>query len=426
MRKFFTYLPPLVLALLGLVLPLFKPGLYIIALEEPWYLPVSFSTLGVAILFGWRFGHGKVAFFSLVLLGLLGLSVTGALLYGMTSPLYENVRVAAAVLVPLNVLGFHLLKERGVLNRHGTMRGSVVLLQLVGLAVIGKWNPEAGWRQVEPFLLGPLVKTSLASPRAGAFLLVACGMVMVITWKRSPRFGVPMLLLVALVVWYGITASFVSFPAWGEPQWDAQTRATAGFAALIGAFGSAGIIVLYLLVEYSYGSAFVDSLTRLKNRRALEHRLASLGSTFSISMVDIDHFKRVNDRYGHDTGDQALRFVAARLRRCKAGKVYRYGGEEFAIVTAGRTKKDIRAELDDLRKHIADTPFYLRGKERPRRKPRKGKKRATNARSVPITVSIGVASTEKGDRSPEETLMSADKALYRAKKKGRNRIELGR
>jgi PleD family two-component response regulator len=158
-------------------------------------------------------------------------------------------------------------------------------------------------------------------------------------------------------------------------------------------------------------------------------------------MVDIDHFKRCNDTYGHDTGDQVLRLVASRLERVSGGgQAYRCGGEEFAIVFPGKTAVDVFDHLEKLRATIEASTLKLRGKERrqeargpdrrtsrPRTRTQTGHairqlSRPVSSTEISVTVSMGVATSSEG-WSTEEVVKAADKALYRAKAAGRNRIE---
>jgi diguanylate cyclase (GGDEF)-like protein len=141
-----------------------------------------------------------------------------------------------------------------------------------------------------------------------------------------------------------------------------------------------------------------------------------LPETYTIAMLDVDHFKKFNDSYGHESGDQALRLVASRLARiASGGKSYRYGGEEFAVVFSGKSSEEVFVYLDRMRKIIEQSTFTVRGSERRgKRRLRSGKKQ-TN-----VTVSIGVASTSADQFTPTEVLRIADQALYKAKAKGRN------
>jgi diguanylate cyclase (GGDEF)-like protein len=169
---------------------------------------------------------------------------------------------------------------------------------------------------------------------------------------------------------------------------------------------------LALWIVASLGEAhslsFRDGLTRLPGRRAFDRELEELGRRFVIAMVDVDHFKRVNDRHGHDVGDQVLAKVAGHLAAVRGGRAYRYGGEEFAVIFRGRRKEDCEERLEELRRRISTTPFGVRGAK-------------TNLK---VTVSIGAAERSASHPQPGEVLAAADKALYRAKRAGRNRVQL--
>jgi PleD family two-component response regulator len=144
-------------------------------------------------------------------------------------------------------------------------------------------------------------------------------------------------------------------------------------------------------------------------------------------MVDVDHFKKLNDRYGHDVGDQVLRMVASRLGRVSnGGRAFRYGGEEFAILFPGKSVDECARELEALRRSIEQSKFTLRRRLRPRRKPAKVTEDATGGKGrkqLTVTVSIGAAEPNGRQMTPDEVIQAADRALYRAKDGGRNRVE---
>jgi diguanylate cyclase (GGDEF)-like protein len=162
----------------------------------------------------------------------------------------------------------------------------------------------------------------------------------------------------------------------------------------------------------------------LPGRRSLNETLANLGRRYAIAMIDIDHFKKFNDKYGHKTGDQVLKMVASKLKDLTGGaKVFRYGGEEFTAVFPGKSAKEVVPHLDTYRKIMESTPFTVRGKERKRSSAEnRGKITRAGRKGINITVSIGVASPNRRMATPEKVLKAADRILYKAKKAGRNRV----
>ncbi len=156
--------------------------------------------------------------------------------------------------------------------------------------------------------------------------------------------------------------------------------------------------------------ARTDALTQLANRRAFDLALADSAKAFQESksptalvMVDVDHFKRFNDRYGHPAGDAVLRGVAGVLSEelHKTGVVCRYGGEEFAVVFPGKTARDVAESVEHCRSVITERTFEFEG---------------THFR---ITCSVGLAEFHQAG-TPETLVARADEALYHSKKSGRN------
>ncbi|NND68794.1 MAG: GGDEF domain-containing protein [Halioglobus sp.] len=190
---------------------------------------------------------------------------------------------------------------------------------------------------------------------------------------------------------------------------------------------AAGLCLVWGLLRSSHAMAYKDDLTSLPGRRALNERLKMLGRQYSIAMLDIDHFKKFNDTYGHDVGDEVLRLVASRIRRVGAGgTAYRYGGEEFCIVFPRREVVDCAPALEAVRKEIADYKMSLRDKTLRPLKGKEGSKRrgATRLRAdqVSVTVSAGLAARGAKALDASAVIAAADKQLYRAKKAGRNRV----
>ena len=183
------------------------------------------------------------------------------------------------------------------------------------------------------------------------------------------------------------------------------------------------LMIAAAVAHEAYQMAFRDELTGLPGRRALNERLQRLGRNYVLAMSDVDHFKKFNDTHGHDVGDQVLRLVASKLSKVGGGgRAYRYGGEEFALVFAGKTLDECMPHLDELRESIASYNIQLRNQESRPQDDQQGRQRraGTRASSVSVTVSIGVAERMPEQRTAEEVLKAADKALYSAKSAGRN------
>ena len=202
-----------------------------------------------------------------------------------------------------------------------------------------------------------------------------------------------------------LAASFIALRAGG-----ASHLAAAYFAA-------AGLVLAVAVLETSYNMAYQDELTRLPSRRALNEALLKLGDSYSIAMVDVDHFKKFNDTYGHAAGDEALRMVASRLAHVTGGgKAYRYGGEEFAVLFPNKPAEEAFTYLDGMRRLISQSTFVVRGRDRRKR----GGKKPPSKVETKVTVSVGIAARNGEKFSIEEVLRCADKALYKAKARGRN------
>ena len=161
--------------------------------------------------------------------------------------------------------------------------------------------------------------------------------------------------------------------------------------------------------------AMTDALTALANRKAFDEGLeracaeaAQSGAPLSLAVIDIDYFKRFNDTWGHQTGDQVIRYVASVIGRVGAPPrlAARYGGEEFAIVFPATTAAAVAGELDEVRREIGSRAL---------------KRRSTNDDLGAVTVSMGLAQYSPGEPAIN-FLERADAALYASKRTGRDRV----
>jgi diguanylate cyclase (GGDEF)-like protein len=167
---------------------------------------------------------------------------------------------------------------------------------------------------------------------------------------------------------------------------------------------------------------YIDELSSISKRRAFNEYLGKLGRKYTIAMVDIDYFKKFNDRYGHEEGDNVLRFVANHLREESAAVVFRYGGEEFSLIYRGLNITDVFWRVDRMREKLAKKSFHIRVPLKIRQYDSaedRGKK-IRNNKKVRVNISIGLAQRTSKLKTTRDVINAADKALYRAKSNGRN------
>ena len=306
---------------------------------------------------------------------------------------------AIALLLPLNLLVLAFLRERGIVSPAGRRRLAIVALQVMSVAILCMPSLAQIAAQLGRAFVPPIFSewSGLSQPALLTFIL-ATAVIMVPLVRRYKAVESSLL--------WSLVAAFVALRAAGTSHLDGVY------------FAAGGLALIVALIETSYAMAYLDELTQLPSRRALNEALLKLGESYSIAMLDVDHFKKFNDSYGHESGDQALRLVASRLAHISGGKAYRYGGEEFAIVFPNKASEEVFVFLDRMRRVIEQSVFTVRGKDR-RRKGKsgigRGSKKQTN-----VTVSIGLAATNGDKLTPTEVLRMADQALYKAKAKGRN------
>jgi GGDEF domain-containing protein len=373
------------------------------------------------MLLAWRF-HSSRIFFALLVLFLAGqaIAVSGAG-HALPGTSGWTALQAVAVLVPLNFVLIALMHERGFTISGTAPIGLFLFVQCVIVAVLCRAAEGPGPLPSHAHHIAPTAflpgYALVAFAVAGIFLLLRSLL------NRKPADSA--------LLW--------SLAAFSLSLHFAGTVRTATVCS-----AAAACILAASIIENSYLLAYHDELTTLPSRRAFNDALLRLEEPYSIAVVDIDHFKRFNDTYGHDTGDQVLRQVASNLSRVTGGgQAYRCGGEEFSILFPGKTTSEVVEHLEQLRATIETSEFRMRSGDRrqlprgpdrrngrtPRGRARKGhsirqlarEKAPDNALSV--TVSIGVATSTKDRPYPDLVQQAADQALYRAKGNGRNRVE---
>jgi len=366
------------------------------------FFPVAVLAAGLWL--GWRYHRSRLVFALLVLA--LATWALGAFPPSAAAPASTQVIFqATAFLLPLNLAAISIGSERGFLTPAGLARIGAILLQVVLVAAFARRAPLQSRALFETEFLPSVLFgwTRLGQPTLAAFLASAAALTVFLFFSSSPATSRAFLWTVAL--------AFLGLRA-GHP----------GPAATV-TLAAAGLLLVASVVEASFTMAYLDGLTGLPGRRSLAEELQRLSGRYAVAMVDVDHFKKFNDTYGHDAGDQVLRMVAARLGAVSGGgRSFRYGGEEFAVLFPGKTAEECLPALEELRAVVEESRFTLRGRLRPRKKPDAPKSSGKKRRQLSITVSIGVSEHDDAAVTPDRVVQAADRALYRAKEGGRNRV----
>ena len=375
------------------------------------------AALGAGLLLAWRFHSSRVCSVLVVLLlteRALGFFYPAPHASGAA---YRTAFGVLSVLLPLNFLALSVVRERGFAAAAVGSRLLLLFLQSTFVAVLCRPEQSIGFFHLT------IVKTSWLSgsriPQPGLLAFMVAFAVLLgrfVVYRKPVESG----------FFWALLGAFLAFQLGGVGRLPTIYLATSG------------VILLFSVVETSYMMAYHDELTGLPARRAFNGMLPGLADPYAIAIVDIDHFKKFNDTYGHETGDQVLRMVASRLAAVSGGgKAFRCGGEEFSIVFPGKSMSDAVPHLELLRKDIEASSFRVRAPLDRRRTPRGSdrrqspEQRARRARRPApsggeeafVTVSMGVAEPGTRNRDIDQVIQAADRALYRAKRAGRNRVE---
>lgn len=350
--------------------------------------------------------HRGRPFTALLLVSIFYYSSRTYLLDGITGIVPEGVYFGLALLVPLNFALLALMRERGVFSIAGRLRLTFIASQAAALWLLYRHNSE----DVLPLLSRTLIPLegfdSILLPQP--LLVIALCSLLLITFlavrRQAPIESGLLGALLALVM------TLVKITSPDIP---------AAFCT------AAGLIITFSILQDSYNMAFRDDLTGMPSRRALNENLHGVGRRYAIAMLDVDHFKKFNDTYGHDVGDQVLKMVAKKMLSVGGGgKAFRYGGEEFTILFPGKRVADAVPHLENVRKSIEEYRLAIRSDDRPKDSAQGEGKRGSRSSSkeVSVTISIGVAESGEEHGGSAAVMKAADKALYRAKNKGRNQV----
>jgi diguanylate cyclase (GGDEF)-like protein len=367
-------------------------------------------------LLAWRFRSSKVLFSLLTLF--LGHRALEFFFSGRAaSPAGHTALEAVSILLPLNFVLFSASRERGINNSGSLARLCLLFLEATFVAILCRPGASPAFFR-EP-LLGKHWQHWTGIPSLGAIVaLAALAFLLTQLWlyRKPVDSGLFWSLLGVLLAFH--RGSF--------------TLSASVYIA------TAALVLTVSVIENSYVLAYHDELTGIAARRAFNDAVLELQEPYVIAAIDIDHFKSFNDTYGHETGDQVLRMVASCLARVEGGgRPYRVGGEEFSILFPRKSLQEVLPHLENLRANVENTVFRVRGgherrgtphgtdRRRPAMRKKTSPKRPSLVdfnREIGVTISLGVAEPAARFRGTENVIRAADKALYRAKEAGRNRI----
>ncbi|WP_415397132.1 diguanylate cyclase [Sulfurimonas sp. CS5] len=382
---------PIKVISLNLLIPLFITALFAVVIHYTHKIPeilfniVPYLFYGLSLLIIWVSWHFNRNRFIFVIIPLLLVYIGFEYFSAKKATLLF---LYASLLFPIHLLIFLVLKERGLFSFWGILKIAFFVVE-IGIVLFLIYYPKEliqSYFNIKLFAANfyPLKDLSVA---IGIFVLFV--MSALVLFGRYLMYSTTFL---SLLITFYLSLYFLKTP-------HATEVSLLSFA----------IIIFILLIRESYRLAFYDELTALPGRRALVEDMAKLGRKYSLAMCDIDFFKKFNDTYGHDTGDEVLKMVASKfLEVSGGGKAYRYGGEEFVILFPSKESDESFVHVDALRKSIATTPFSVRNK--------KGTKK------IFINVSAGITQNSQKDKDPFAVMKRADDALYKAKKAGRNQV----
>lgn len=354
------------------------------------FLPIALALLVVGLSI--HFNRSPVFFY--VLLIIIANVVLGL---GWAETILSYALVSA--FLPLLLLLLTILPERGIFSIRAIPAYVLLLFSIIFTIVVAVKSPTwatyyllTDWLPARYFDWTPQSQTVLMIS-----VLVFISMLVFFFVRSSPHMSAGLGVLIMLVV---------------QMHFGDASRSLNIFSSV------ALMMCLYAVMQESWRMAYLDELTELPTRRALREKFQKMSGLYTVAMLDVDHFKKFNDTYGHDTGDAVLRMIASKLNKVTgSGVSYRYGGEEFSVVFTGKSVEDAEPYLETLRETIAKSPFVVNRASR-RKSDKKSKSR--KRKSVTVTVSIGIADSSENVSSPWDVLKLADKALYRAKGNGRN------
>ncbi len=345
--------------------------------------PYLFYSLGAIILWvSWHFNRNRFIFIIIPLilihLGFTYLSPSKATILFFYS----------SILYPIHLMIFLVLKERGLFSTWGISKILFLVIEITAVLYL-LYYPNEYLQVLSDIKIFAISFYPLKDVAIAIALFVLFVISSLVLFNRYLIYNSTFLII---LITYMLGLYFVKIPHTVDMAFLAIT-----------------IMIFVLLIRETYRLAFYDELTSMPGRRALIEDMAKLGRKYSLAMIDIDHFKKFNDTYGHDTGDEVLKMVATKLSRVGGGgKAYRYGGEEFTILFPSKDTDESFVHVDILRQNIATSAFVVRNNKK--------------SKTIYVNISAGLVQNSQKDKGPLTVMKRADNALYKAKEVGRNKV----
>jgi diguanylate cyclase (GGDEF)-like protein len=368
-------------------------------------LPYIVFTFG--LVFGWYFASSRMILSLLV----LALADRAMVLFPGTdaeqAALGQTIVAITAFLVPLNLLAFSIFKEDSLTTLRGLTRILLVLVQpflLFWLCLPDQHDLASSFtREYVPSLYTEW--TPIPQPALFAFATALLLHFIRFALRRDPLEGGAIWALIAIFVAY-----HTSRYGWQPTNF----------------FMAGGLILFVTLFQSFYQQTYRDELTGIPGRLAYEEAIGQLGKRFSVAVISIDQLTQYANIHGKSVSQQILKLVAPRVHAaCSGGQIFRTTGEELTVLFPGKSTTEAMSTLETVRKTTEAINLILRGPDRVWQKERVTQKTGSRDRTLPITLSIGVA--EKVSDSAMLTLVikSAYRALYEAKGAGGNVVKRG-
>ena len=372
-----------------------------------WWVVLIYFTLGVTAFAASRLNRGGLALSAGVILALFLLAEEGGVDWASFRPM-------VTLGLPWSMLLVQLARDAHVLSARGVFR---TLLFATPVAVA-----------IAAAAYFPYEYVAVVSPRIAFVPFVTLGAIVSLLVRalfasnfktREEAFVMALISLpLSYLAFAGAAGEFGMTPS---PEIER-----------VAAEAAVAIILAHAAYSMYWRMAYIDELTGIRNRRAFDEYTERSSGQFSVIMMDVDHFKRFNDKHGHEAGDNVLRIVARTLEDVFGKRVFRYGGEEFCAVLRRSGLDAAMAEAELARKGVEAIDFRIRRRKRPESPGGRFlsaafarlrlRSRSRGGERVPITLSAGVAERSSRSTTRAAALAEADKALYRAKKAGRNRV----